>query len=135
MTRLLSFLAFLSFAATSSAQIAIGPKLSAASFEVDFGEIKKGEKHVTTYVIKNTGNQPLLIKDAKGSCDCTVPKYPQSPIRPGGTAELEISYDAKSAGPFNKTVTLTTNEQEGKDSFGSVIYKKHEIEVKGIVVD
>ena len=39
----------------------------------DFGTVKDGEMVSHTYKFKNTGSEPLILSDAKGSCGCTVP--------------------------------------------------------------
>ena len=51
----------------------------------------------------------MIIKNAKGSCGCTVPKWPREPIAPGQEAEIGVTYDTKRVGKFTKTITLTTN--------------------------
>ena len=43
----------------------------------DFGTIDEGETVQTTFTFTNTGKTDLLIVDARGSCGCTVPKYPK----------------------------------------------------------
>ncbi|MCB0663291.1 MAG: DUF1573 domain-containing protein, partial [Saprospiraceae bacterium] len=50
------------------------------------------------------------IKNAKGSCGCTVPTWPREPIMPGESSAIEVRYDTNRVGPFTKRVTLTTNE-------------------------
>ena len=48
----------------------------------DFGTIEEGETVQTTFNFTNTGKADLLIVDARGSCGCTVPKYPKNiPIK------------------------------------------------------
>lgn len=89
-----------------------GP-LPAFAFEEDihdFGTIKDGDvvEHVFTFV--NTGDAPLIISDAKGSCGCTVPEKPTAPIPVGGTGELKVKFNSKNKpGVQNKTVTVTAN--------------------------
>lgn len=78
--------------------------------EVDYGTIEKGSDPLRIFKFKNTGSEPLVIKNAKGSCGCTVPSYPKEPIMPGETSQIEVRYDTQRVGPFTKTVTLTTNE-------------------------
>ena len=51
--------------------------------QYDFGDVKQGKNVSHSFVFQNTGNQPLIIKSAKGSCGCTVPKYSKKPIAPG----------------------------------------------------
>lgn len=78
--------------------------------EVDYGEILQGADPLRVFKFKNTGDEPLIISKAKGSCGCTVPSYPKEPILPGESANIEVRYDTNRIGPFQKTVTLTTNE-------------------------
>lgn len=87
-----------------------GPKMNFEQMEVDYGTIEQGSDPLRVFKFTNTGDEPLIISKAKGSCGCTVPKYPQEPILPGEAAEIEVRYDTNRIGPFQKTVTLTTNE-------------------------
>ncbi len=87
-----------------------GPKMEFEVVEVDYGTIEQGSDPLRVFNFSNTGDEPLIISKAKGSCGCTVPKYPQDPILPGETAQIEVRYDTNRIGPFQKTVTLTTNE-------------------------
>jgi len=83
----------------------------------DFGNIKQNSTN-NKYVFKftNTGDKPLIIENAKGSCGCTVPVWPKEPILPGGTGEIEVDYKpGKQKGNQRKTVTVTANT-EPKDT-------------------
>lgn len=117
----------------SLAQKASGPVFSAEKMEVNFGEVEYKGDGTREFVFKNTGNEPLLITNAKGSCGCTVPEWPKEPIRPGQTGVIKIKYDTSRSGPISKTVTITTNEVEGKDANGNPTYKNHTVAVKGNV--
>ena len=75
----------------------------------DFGEITQGEKVEHTFMFKNTGENDLVIVSAKGSCGCTIPKWPKEPIAPGATAKITVKYDTKRPGAINKSVTITSN--------------------------
>jgi len=102
--------------ATPQANIPAGP-LTTIEFPdttFDFGEIEEGEKVNHVYVFKNTGSEPLVISNAKGSCGCTVPDWPREPIPAGGTGEIKVQYDSKGKGTVegraeSKRVTLTAN--------------------------
>lgn len=126
---------FLSFALALSvqAQMALGPQLEASSLVVDYGTIKKGSDKVRIWKFRNTGSAPLVITNTEGSCGCTVPSKPEQPIPPQGSGEIKIEYDTQRVGPFEKTVTVTTNEVEGKDAAGNPIYRRITIKVKGVV--
>lgn len=86
---------------------------------VDLGDVKLGGKAIATVQVKNTGNKPLIISEAKASCGCTVPKYPKEPIAPGKSADMTVEYTTTSkAGAFNKTVTISSNAvTEGRKIF------------------
>ena len=76
---------------------------------VDYGLIENKSDGARKFVFKNNGTDPLIIKNAKGSCGCTVPTWPREPIAPGATGEIGVQYDTKRIGKFTKTITLTTN--------------------------
>ena len=121
MNRFLSILAMMMiFTAVSVAQStpaaaesqpvnADGPQMTFESDVVDYGVIEQGADPYRFFNFTNTGNAPLVIKNAKGSCGCTVPTYPKEPIAPGASAEIKVRYDTNRIGRFTKRVTLTTN--------------------------
>ena len=90
-----------------------GPYMDFEELKVDFGTIEQDSDPYRVIKFKNTGTQPLLITNAKGSCGCTVPTYPEEAIAPGETGEIKVRYATNRVGPINKTVTLTTNSAQG----------------------
>tara|TARA_B100000902_G_C27250819_1_gene885164 strand:- start:456 stop:944 length:489 start_codon:yes stop_codon:yes gene_type:complete len=76
---------------------------------VDYGTIEHNSDGARNFVFTNNGTEPLIIKNAKGSCGCTVPTWPREPIAPGETAEIGVKYATNRVGKFTKTITLTTN--------------------------
>lgn len=86
-----------------------GPKLEFKKEVHDYGTIKNGADGQCTFDFKNTGNSPLIISNAKGSCGCTVPSWPKEPIAPGKTATITVRYDTKRPGAINKSVTISSN--------------------------
>lgn len=91
-----------------------GPVMTFESTQVDYGDIEQHSDPLRTFHFTNTGNAPLIIKHAKGSCGCTVPTYPKEPILPNEAGVIEVRYDTKRIGPFKKSVSLTTNEEGPK---------------------
>lgn len=109
---ILSFLlALVSIAYTNvaSAQIETGAKIEFKKETHDYGTVKFGENGDCTFEFKNTGNEPLIISNAKGSCGCTVPDWPKEPIAPGETGKITVHYDTQRAGAINKSVTINSN--------------------------
>jgi hypothetical protein len=88
------------------------PKAPEITFEKethDYGTIDQGADGSYDFKFKNTGKEPLVITNARGSCGCTVPSWPKEPIKPGGTGIIKVTYDTKRVGAFTKTVTITSN--------------------------
>ena len=108
MKKILSTLAFV-FVGFLSIQ-AQGPTMIFEATTVNYGTIDVGSEPIRRFKFTNTGNEPLIIKSAQGSCGCVVPTYPQEPIMPGKSSYIIVRYDTKRVGMFTKTVTLTTNE-------------------------
>jgi hypothetical protein len=86
------------------------PKIELSQDFFDFGEMHQKESVSTDFVIKNTGDAPLLIRSAKGSCGCTVPEWPKEPVAVGEEAVVKVTFNSgNKKGKQNKTVTLVTN--------------------------
>ena len=79
----------------------------------DFGRIKQGEKATTTFVLMNTGKQNLDIRKAKSTCGCVTVKLKKKTIKPGKSAELELTFDsADRRGLQQKSVSIFTNDPQ-----------------------
>ena len=75
----------------------------------DYGVMEQNGNGQCEFVFTNTGTEPLLITNARGSCGCTVPEWPREPIAPGASSAIKVKYDTKRPGPINKSVTITSN--------------------------
>ena len=76
---------------------------------IDYGIIENGEDGNRTFVFKNTGNSPLVFTRIFSSCGCTIPKKPEKPVMPGESGEIQVSYDTKRTGIFQKAITVRSN--------------------------
>lgn len=80
----------------------------------DFGTVKEGDivEHVFTF--KNTGKEPVILNQVSASCGCTTPDYTKTPILPGATGEIKVSFNsAGQAGVQQKIVTVSSNSENG----------------------
>ena len=100
---LASTFSFAQEANTNAAQISFTQET------IDYGNIKKDANGEREFVFKNTGKEPLIITNCVGSCGCTVPVWPKTPIAPGEKASIKVKYDTRRVGRFQKTVTVTSN--------------------------
>ncbi len=86
-------------------------ELKLGSENLDLGTIKLNTEVTAKMKVSNVGDKPLVIKSVVGSCSCTIPAFPTTPIAPGQSAEITIKYDAGSvAGDFSKSVTVSSND-------------------------
>lgn len=97
---------------TVNAQTANGPQIKFEKDVHDYGNIKQHSSGACEFKFTNTGNAPLVISNAQGSCGCTVPDWPKDPIKPGASAVIKVNYDTKRVGPINKQVTVTSNDPD-----------------------
>lgn len=91
------------------------PTMSFDTKEHDFGTFEQGGNGTYLFMFTNTGKEPLVIKEARGSCGCTVPHWPQHPVGPGQRDTIRVTYDTHRLGVFIKTVTITSNAKESPD--------------------
>ena len=87
-------------------------KLAEISFKetiIDYGIIENGEDGKRTFEFKNTGNSPLIFTRIMSSCGCTIPKKPEKPVQPGESGIIEVEYDTKRTGLFQKAITVNSN--------------------------
>lgn len=100
------------FGQEKTVQSAPGP-LTEISFDgpiFNYGSIESGEIVQTVFTFENTGQEPLIIVSAKGSCGCTVPEWPKEPIAPGESGQLVVRFNSKNkVGMQSKRVTITAN--------------------------
>lgn len=100
----------------------------------DFGTIKEELGSVThAFKLTNTGDKPLYISKVHASCGCTTPGWTKEPIKPGETGEVLATYRT-SAGPFDKTLTVTVTESTGSKNItlhikGNVTKKPEDFKV------
>ena len=80
---------------------------------IDFGDIVQGEKVEHTFVLTNTGKQPLIISNVAATCGCTVPSWPKEPVAPGKSAEIKVSFNSTGkVGKQNSVVRIYSNASE-----------------------
>jgi hypothetical protein len=127
MKKLLVFITVL-IGLTSLAQK--GPKIEFKEETINYGEVEKGKDDgIRIFEFTNTGDEPLLIKNAKSSCGCTVPEWTKEPIAPGAKGQIKVQYNMN-PGPISKTITIETkaiNKEKGMIPLrikGTVIVKE-----------
>ncbi|MCH2230753.1 MAG: DUF1573 domain-containing protein [Crocinitomicaceae bacterium] len=106
---LVMFVAVLGANTAFAQEVTSGAQISFEKEVHDYGTVDYAGNGQCTFEFTNTGNAPLIISNAKGSCGCTVPSWPKEPIAPGAKASISVKYDTKRPGAINKSVTITSN--------------------------
>ena len=97
------------------AEAASKTSMSFDKLKIDFGKIKEDSENAATFIVTNTGKNPLIIQRVDASCGCTTAKKPEKPILPGKSDKIEVVFHPK-VGQLDtqeKTVTVTANTDPG----------------------
>ncbi len=86
----------------------------------DFGTIEQGKPVTYEFSFVNTTKKDVLLIDVKASCGCTTPNYTKTAIKPGERGVVSATFNAASGGPFNKTVTVRTSEENAAPKIISI---------------
>lgn len=84
--------------------------------EHDFGRFPEKKGPVSTiFTFTNKGKTPLVINQVIASCGCTSPEWTKSPVEPGKSGELKVTYNpAGRPGTFVKTITVLSNASNNR---------------------
>lgn len=107
----------MSFSVVSPMATTIVKSIEAAAISwksdaVEVGQIPQGTPKEIQFEFKNSGKTSVVITSVKPSCGCTAADYTKEPVAPGKSGIIKAIYNAASAGPFTKTVTVTTSADE-----------------------
>lgn len=61
------------------------------------GFVHQGDTLSFQYTFTNTGNQPLVISDAKVQCSCTIVSLPTQPVLPGKQGVIKTRFVTNTA--------------------------------------
>ena len=78
----------------------------------DFGKVKEGDTIMHKFIVKNVGDEPLMIYKAKGSCDCIKAYHSEKAIMPGTEAEIGVYFKTIGRkGHQVRSVNINTNTE------------------------
>jgi hypothetical protein len=80
----------LSLILVASSPAAAAPRVEVPETTHDFGKVFEDKELTYTFIIKNTGDAPLHIKDIDPDCACTAADYDRT-IPPGGQGKITLS--------------------------------------------
>ena len=86
------------------------PVLSFEQTTYDFGDVIEGERLTYAFKFKNTGKSNLIIYSSDATCGCTTSQPPKSPVRPGESGEITVTFDSKGQkGKVQKRILVGAN--------------------------
>jgi hypothetical protein len=105
-------------AANNTASAENAPVMKFEKESHDFGKIAVGDKVSYDFKFTNTGKSPLIITDGYASCGCTKPTWPKTPIKPGETGIIHVTFDStgKNPGLQDKLITITANTKPAQNA-------------------
>ena len=75
----------------------------------DFGSIPQNKPASYDFKFSNTGDAPIIITEVKPACGCSVAEFTRTPIKPGDSGVITVTYNAAAKGPFTKQFTVKSN--------------------------
>lgn len=87
-------------------------KIETESTLIDCGQIIFSQPLTSEFLMKNGGRRPLMIRDVKTDCGCTVVDYPRRAIASGETFSVKAVYDARTMGHFTKQIGVYSNASD-----------------------
>ena len=110
------------------------PKILMSEEEWDFGKVTRGEKPTHVFTVKNEGEGDLIISGVKESCTCIEVSISTNLIKPGGSAELTVSYDTTDyAGKDEKHLHIYSNDPQVPDKWISLFIETEVLQVPNLV--
>lgn len=80
--------------------------------EKDLGKVNEGQVLEIDYRFKNTGNKPLVIKNVRPGCGCTLVETPKEPIAPGEEGVIKGSFNSQGRPGLNhKEIYVEANTE------------------------
>ena len=137
---LFTIFSFFIFILTVTAQ----PRLTSNKSFFNFGQIEWKHPVTADYVISNTGDKPLVLSNVTVSCACTDVEWTKTPIAPGESGMVKVTFDAKALGRFETSVGIYSNADPNLVylKFGGEVVEKltdfsrtHPYEIGSIKID
>lgn len=106
------FLAFLSFSLTACA--GEGARIKPVGEPWSFGRVKQGETREKVFMIKNVGDEDLILENVKSCCGYNVADISSWEVKPNGVSRIKVGFDTdrKSPGKYVRKIILNSNDSK-----------------------
>ena len=110
----------------SEAELKKSPKLVLEKEVHNFGQVEVGQEVSKDIKIKNLGRSPLKLKGIEAACRCVKAQPPESPVKPGEAATINLQYRPQGKGKVSDIVLFESND---------LLNPTKSIELKAMVVE
>lgn len=90
----------------------VGPRFAVADRHFDMGLFEEGESRTLPLTVYNRGDEPLAIVNIFTECGCTTTQFERTPVAPGDSTVINITYDSRGrgTGEFMRLLRIRTND-------------------------
>ncbi|MGH2623032.1 MAG: DUF1573 domain-containing protein, partial [Sphingobacterium sp.] len=61
------------------------------------------------YKFTNAGDEPIVISAVQPTCGCSVAEFTKTPVKPGESGNIKVTFNAAAKGPFTKSFIVKSN--------------------------
>lgn len=98
--------------------ISAKPVLVLSESVVDFGEVNIADGSQTRMlVIKNDGDEPMVVNQVSSTCHCVETEWPAKPIMPASADSIRIIYTPDMSGVVSKKLIIYSNAKNRRTVF------------------
>lgn len=99
--------------------------ISIPRVEIALGKLEVNRKQNVSVPVKNTGSEPLVVKEIQSGCNCAYILTPTT-IAPGATADVKLEYTPRYKGGRVENIYLMSNDP--KNAYAKVGLKVDVVE-------
>ena len=94
------------------------PVLVLSEEVVDFGEVNIADGSQTRMlVVKNEGDEPLIVNQVSSTCHCVEPEWSIKPIAPDSTDGIKVVLNPEMSGVISKKLVIYSNAKNKRAAF------------------
>lgn len=102
----------------SSLSVSAKPVLELSEEIVDFGAVRLDSTvHRKNLLVKNVGDEPLVINQVSSTCHCVETEWSVKPIEAGASDSIKIEFSPDVSGVVSKKLIIYSNAQNRRTSF------------------
>lgn len=102
----------------SSLSVSAKPVLELSEEIVDFGAVRLDPTvHRKNLLVKNVGDEPLVINQVSSTCQCVETEWSVKPIEAGASDSIKIEFSPDVSGVVSKKLIIYSNAQNRRTSF------------------